>query len=235
MGHMYSNGTVIDSLGGGVCQVSSTLYNAALFADIKITERRCHSSRRRLSSGGPRCHRRVGLPGLQVQEQHRRPDLTLAAKTRGGVLTFRIYGTAAPKRKIERIRVSGGSSGRSGGTYYSAWKVGKDENGKRLQGNDRRQLLHPAQAAQSAKLQNNRPGSGGAEASRSLCFSSAPGKPFGPSPSTRFCNRFASRVNRGSTCLFPTARLSAHLLPMITANFFARVRAVYTRLRWSIM
>lgn len=129
MGHMYSNGTVIDSLGGGVCQVSSTLYNAALFADIKITERRCHSSRVAYLPAGRDATVAWDSQDFRFKNNTDGP-IYLAAKTKGGVLTFRIFGIAAPKRKIERIRVSGGSSGRSGGTYYSAWKIGKDENGK---------------------------------------------------------------------------------------------------------
>lgn len=39
----YENGTVINSYGGGICQVSSTLYNAALGAELEIVERSCHS------------------------------------------------------------------------------------------------------------------------------------------------------------------------------------------------
>lgn len=36
-------GTYVQEYGGGVCQVSSTLYNAALMADLEITERYHHS------------------------------------------------------------------------------------------------------------------------------------------------------------------------------------------------
>ena len=39
----YSEGSVVDSLGGGICQVSSTLYNALLNAEIKVVERYPHS------------------------------------------------------------------------------------------------------------------------------------------------------------------------------------------------
>lgn len=39
----YSNGQVVDSLGGGVCQVSTTLYNAVLRAELEIVERSPHS------------------------------------------------------------------------------------------------------------------------------------------------------------------------------------------------
>lgn len=39
----YLNGKVIDSIGGGVCQVSTTLYNALLKAELEIVERYNHS------------------------------------------------------------------------------------------------------------------------------------------------------------------------------------------------
>lgn len=39
----YLNGKVVDSLGGGICQVSTTLYNAVLKAELEVTERYNHS------------------------------------------------------------------------------------------------------------------------------------------------------------------------------------------------
>ncbi|MBR1470860.1 MAG: VanW family protein [Lachnospiraceae bacterium] len=39
----YLNGKVVESLGGGICQVSSTLYNAVLRAELQVTERHNHS------------------------------------------------------------------------------------------------------------------------------------------------------------------------------------------------
>ncbi len=39
----YLNGMVVDSLGGGICQVSTTLYNAVLLAELEVTERHNHS------------------------------------------------------------------------------------------------------------------------------------------------------------------------------------------------
>ena len=40
-----SNGKLIDVPAGGMCQVSSTLYNVALIANLEITERHAHSRR----------------------------------------------------------------------------------------------------------------------------------------------------------------------------------------------
>ncbi|MCC8163436.1 MAG: VanW family protein [Lachnospiraceae bacterium] len=43
MAGSYLNGEVVDSMGGGICQVSSTLYNAVLRAELEVTERSPHS------------------------------------------------------------------------------------------------------------------------------------------------------------------------------------------------
>lgn len=40
----YSGGKLVEDYGGGVCQVSSTLYNAVLYANLEIVERYNHSS-----------------------------------------------------------------------------------------------------------------------------------------------------------------------------------------------
>ena len=39
----YLNGMVVESLGGGICQVSTTLYNAVLNAELQVDERFNHS------------------------------------------------------------------------------------------------------------------------------------------------------------------------------------------------
>ena len=39
----YENGQVVDSVGGGVCQIATTLYDASLAAELEITQRQNHS------------------------------------------------------------------------------------------------------------------------------------------------------------------------------------------------
>ena len=39
----YSSGTVTEEVGGGICQVSTTLFNAVVKADLKVNERHPHS------------------------------------------------------------------------------------------------------------------------------------------------------------------------------------------------
>lgn len=40
--HVISEGKLIDGIGGGICQASSTIYNAAVRANLEITERYAH-------------------------------------------------------------------------------------------------------------------------------------------------------------------------------------------------
>ena len=39
----YYNGKIINEYGGGICQVSSTLYNAVILSNIQVIERKSHS------------------------------------------------------------------------------------------------------------------------------------------------------------------------------------------------
>lgn len=41
-GHSFAGGKVVTTIGGGICQVSSTLYNAVLRANLTITDRTAH-------------------------------------------------------------------------------------------------------------------------------------------------------------------------------------------------
>lgn len=43
MAGSYLNGMVVDSMGGGICQVSTTLYNAVLRSELEVLERNNHS------------------------------------------------------------------------------------------------------------------------------------------------------------------------------------------------
>lgn len=43
VGKAYASGQLVDSVGGGICQVSSTLYNAVLRAELEVTMRYNHS------------------------------------------------------------------------------------------------------------------------------------------------------------------------------------------------
>ena len=42
-GTAYENGEIVPSWGGGICQVSTTLYNAVIYAELEVVERHPHS------------------------------------------------------------------------------------------------------------------------------------------------------------------------------------------------
>lgn len=98
----YSSGNVVEGIGGGVCQVSTTLYNAVINAELDIVERSPHSmvvsyvdvSRDAAISGD--------YKDFKFKNNTDAP-IYIASSATGGTLTFRIYGqeTRADNRKIE--------------------------------------------------------------------------------------------------------------------------------------
>lgn len=87
----YSSGKVIDGIGGGVCQVSTTLYNAVINAELEVVERSPHSmvvayvdvSRDAAISGD--------YKDFKFQNNLDYPVYIMGSAS-GGVLTFQIYG-----------------------------------------------------------------------------------------------------------------------------------------------
>ncbi len=43
IGKVIVNGELVDGIGGGICQISTTLYNAVLFSELEVVERQNHS------------------------------------------------------------------------------------------------------------------------------------------------------------------------------------------------
>jgi len=85
------NNELVPGIGGGVCQVSSTLYNAALLSDLKIVERRNHS----LPSSYISLGRDATISGdyidLKFQNITKYP-IYIYGELKGGTVTFSIYG-----------------------------------------------------------------------------------------------------------------------------------------------
>lgn len=87
----YSKGKVIDSVGGGACQVTTTLYNAVLEAELEIVERQAHSMT--ISYVG--LSRDAAIAGtykdLKFKNNTDVPIL-IQAYTKGRKITFNIWG-----------------------------------------------------------------------------------------------------------------------------------------------
>ncbi len=85
------NGKSVDSIGGGVCQISTTLYNASLYAELEIVQRQNHS----MSVSYVKPSMDAAIAGtykdLKVKNPYDTP-IYIEGYTKGKTLTFTIYG-----------------------------------------------------------------------------------------------------------------------------------------------
>lgn len=88
---IYSNGQVIDGLGGGICQISSTLYDAVVFANLKVTVRRNHQFVTSYLPAGKDATVVWGSQDFQFVNTRANP-IKIVASVSGGTATISIYG-----------------------------------------------------------------------------------------------------------------------------------------------
>lgn len=89
-----------EGLGGGICQVSSTLYNACLLAGLKIVERHNHNLAVAYVPLGQDATVAYGLQDFRFQNNLGDP-IYLWAQAHNGRLTMKIYGNLKYKQKIK--------------------------------------------------------------------------------------------------------------------------------------
>lgn len=87
----YLNGKVVDDVGGGICQVSSTLYNAALLANMDITQRLCHQLTVSYVPIGRDATVAYGSIDFKFKNSFDFP-VKISATTSGRTLTIRVLG-----------------------------------------------------------------------------------------------------------------------------------------------
>ncbi len=124
----YQDGQVVPGPGGGICQTSTTLYNAVLRANLKVVERRNHSMP--VHYVPPGCDATVdyGSQDFKFANNTSGP-VYVQALTPGGRLTFNLYGTAeATPPKIDVVP-GGRSSRRGGGFAVAVYKVIHEADG----------------------------------------------------------------------------------------------------------
>lgn len=105
---VYANGRHEVDLGGGICQVSSTLYNAALVANLKIVRRVNHSMPVPYLPVGRDATVDYGTVDLVIENNFDVP-IAVDSEYSRGALTFRILGKKDPGLKVE-IASDGASS-----------------------------------------------------------------------------------------------------------------------------
>ena len=88
---IYSNGQVVDGLGGGICQISSTLYNAVVDANLGIIERRNHQFVTSYVSAGKDATVVYGMTDFKFKNTRKYP-IKIVATAQNGIATISIYG-----------------------------------------------------------------------------------------------------------------------------------------------
>jgi vancomycin resistance protein YoaR len=96
---VFEEGRQTPGVGGGICQVSSTLYNAALLANMEIVQRRNHSIPVPYVSLGRDATVYWGAVDLVLKNNYPVP-LAVSADYQPGRLTFRILGRRTAGQKV---------------------------------------------------------------------------------------------------------------------------------------
>jgi vancomycin resistance protein YoaR len=153
---VYLNGRHDVGIGGGICQVSTTLFNAALLADVQVVKRSNHSMPVPYVPVGRDATVNWGSHDLVLRNNFETP-IAISSAYEPGRLTFRILGKKVPglKVRIERTGlrswgaptktvvdrnlapgrrrvIEGGTGGYSVSTYRLVYQDGKLMRKERL-------------------------------------------------------------------------------------------------------
>lgn len=92
---MYQNGKIVDGIGGGICQVSSTLYNVAIYANLEIIERKNHQFLPAYIQPGRDATVTDGYVDFKFKNTRTYP-IKLICSAESGILTVKLYGKKQP-------------------------------------------------------------------------------------------------------------------------------------------
>lgn len=96
---IFADGGTVDGLAGGICQISSTLYNAVLLANLEIVERRNHSFTTSYVAAGRDATVVWGKIDFQFKNSRNYP-IKIEASVNGGVAEFKIHGVQEEEYEI---------------------------------------------------------------------------------------------------------------------------------------
>lgn len=88
---VYANGGVENGLGGGICQISTTLYNVALLANLEITERRNHTYTTSYEVAGRDATVVYGVQDFKFKNSREYP-IKIVASVKNGIAMMKIMG-----------------------------------------------------------------------------------------------------------------------------------------------
>lgn len=101
-GHVFVDGKMEVQQGGGMCQVATTLFNAAMLADIKIVERRQHVRTIPYADPGRDATVYFGQKDFKFQNNTSAP-IFVSYKTNHSHAIVSLFGAAMPGRKVKLV------------------------------------------------------------------------------------------------------------------------------------
>lgn len=122
----YANGKVVNEVGGGICQVSSTLYCAVLYANLDVTARSCHYFPVNYLPAGLDATVSWGGPEFKFVNNRSFP-VKIVAKCSNRNLTVEIWGTDVDGSYVEMnydtatVYDKGAAVGYTADTYRSVF------------------------------------------------------------------------------------------------------------------
>lgn len=106
---IFENGKVVDGLAGGICQVSTTIYNAALYSNMEIVERKNHSFPVSYAPMGQDATVVMGAIDFKFKNTMQNP-VKITCTISGGNCTVSILGIKEKNYKVEINNVTTGST-----------------------------------------------------------------------------------------------------------------------------
>ena len=106
---IFENGRVVDGLAGGICQVSTTIYNAALYSNMGIVERKNHSFPVAYAPMGQDATVVMGAIDFKFKNTMNNP-VKITCSIQGGNCTVSILGIKEKNYKVQINNVITGST-----------------------------------------------------------------------------------------------------------------------------
>lgn len=122
LGTAYVDGKVVPDMGGGICQVSSTLYNAVLFSELGVVQRQNHS----LSVDYVDLARDAAIAGTWkdfVFKNTSKYPVYVEGITDGGHITFNVYGHETRDTAHRKVELSSVVLSRNNGSKAQLYKL----------------------------------------------------------------------------------------------------------------
>ena len=118
---IYVSGKVEDGIGGGICQITTTLYNAVVYANLDIVERSNHQFVP--SYAGPSRDATVVYGAIDFKFKNNRDyPIKITCSVSGGIANFKIWGLKSDNDY--EVQISSRTTGKTSTAIYSeAYKI----------------------------------------------------------------------------------------------------------------